>query len=37
MIDDAKYGGAKASSLRGMINKPIEPDTLWKTIRRHAK
>ena len=37
MVDDAKYGGAKAASLRGMINKPIEPDTMWKMIRKHAK
>ena len=37
VLDDIKYKDAKERSLAGLINKPIESDTLRKMIRVHAK
>jgi len=36
-LDDEKYREAEIGGLRGVMNKPVEPDTMLKMIRLHAK
>ncbi len=37
VLDDAKYKQAKKQSLAGLMNKPINLDTLRRMIKKHMK